>query len=108
MPHQPIFPPPADLWTRRADWVDAEDGTIVAVAPGYDTSRHSPVPDSATLWPARRSLIAAAPRLRMMLRLMLEHLEGLPAPLQPAAMMEAARAELARIETEAAAGQVAP
>ncbi len=48
-------------WTARADWVEAEDGTVVALSPSYRPATR--MPDSAMAWAARRSLIAAAPDL---------------------------------------------
>jgi hypothetical protein len=53
------------LWTARADWVDAEDGTIVCREPGIG-------PDSTGQWPVRRRLIAAAPDLLAALQAAIE------------------------------------
>jgi hypothetical protein len=59
---------PAAIWTARADWIDAEDGTIVAMKPPTD------LPTSAALWPSRRPVIAAAPTMLAALRLALPEL----------------------------------
>jgi hypothetical protein len=57
------LPAPSLRWTARADWIDAEDGLVVAVRPGYDASPHGPAPASYASWPMRRHLLAAAPRM---------------------------------------------
>ncbi|WP_160119907.1 hypothetical protein [Rhodovarius lipocyclicus] len=48
---------PADQWGEKADWVEAEDGTIVCLSP------EDAFEESRALWPQRRRLIAAAPAL---------------------------------------------
>jgi hypothetical protein len=72
MPDEPACAPrqlSADQdWNARADWIDAEDGTIVAMKPPAD------LPNSVAMWPARRPMIAAAPTMLAALRLALPEL----------------------------------
>jgi hypothetical protein len=56
-------------WIARADWIEAEDGTVVAVAPGYRPSTPPRLSASVTLWPSRRRLIVAAPEMLAALEL---------------------------------------
>lgn len=58
----------SEKWTARADWVDAEDGTIVCVTPQPD------FPESFGKWPERRQIIAAAPDMLAALRVALPEL----------------------------------
>jgi hypothetical protein len=56
-------------WIARADWIEAEDGTVVAVAPGYQPSTPPRLSASVTLWPSRRCLMVAAPEMLAALEL---------------------------------------
>lgn len=56
-------------WTARADWIDAEDGTVVCLRPHpHDLTK---LPQSMALWPERRALIAAAPQMYEALKALL-------------------------------------
>ena len=66
-------PDPALTWRTTADWIEAQDGTIVAVRPGYmlkGAPGHFGMPASEAAWPARRGILAASAQ-------MLAALEGL-------------------------------
>lgn len=78
-------------WTARADWVDAGDGTVAAMRPGYVTTLV--LPNSSAAWRGRRNLIAAAPSMLAALR----EAEDRIAALEEDGMTKAERAALSRI-----------